>query len=128
MIQSGLLDKIHYQTIFSIGYVNYFNLSDSTASKPFFNELLDSNNANLTEYVNFISRFYADSSFIVVDSIIFDQVADEDSVTNGSREDQIEEVLYKMQNGNSDGFSSNAEKDTQIDFFDDRSQNDGKRD
>ncbi len=60
-----ILPSLYHKTIFSLGYINYFVLEDSTSSKVYFDEILESKEQVL--YKQFISRFYGENGFIVTE-------------------------------------------------------------
>jgi len=59
--------EIYWKKIFSLGYIYYHDLKDTSLAKRYFNEILNRNsNDELSKY---ISKFYDGTSFIVTDSL-----------------------------------------------------------
>ncbi len=58
---------IYWKKIFSLGYIYYFDLKDTSSAKPYFNQLLERNSED--DYSKFIKNFYDGKSFTITDSL-----------------------------------------------------------
>jgi TolA-binding protein len=74
-IQSGLITKLYNKTLFSLGYVHYFNLADTTQSKTYFDEILTAEDEDMAEYAQFVRKFYDNDVFIINDSFDIEEEA-----------------------------------------------------
>ena len=62
------------KTTFSLGYVSYFLLSDSTQAKPYLKTLLEDNKSS--EYSLFINKFFNGEHFIITDGVVKEPIID----------------------------------------------------
>ena len=69
------LSEMKQKTTFSLGYVSYFVLEDSTQAKPFFNELLKEDKNS--QYSTFINKFYRNEHFIVSKTFLKEEEEEE---------------------------------------------------
>jgi len=115
-------DKVNY----SLGYIYYFSLADSTSAKPFFDGLLLKNPDS--PYAKEIKKYYHDNHFIKIDrlpsiEVLIARELEEKEALNEKSENEEEVIELKITDSEEDSENSDQNGDTNTETDSDPEKN-----